>query len=315
MFTPFVFERIVRVFFLFLSLCPVAGLHAATMAALGDTVPEYQVALVDKFYPGDQAFEDEEERLMQQALYGMLDIDGDRIREPLFHGDLVRILVQHPLIKILPYSLRHGANPLEELERNLALIRKDLFWGEPIDAVLLPWESSTLVSAFAEELSASSVDDYVNVVYQWGRRDEVWLRTWNIILLLEDIIEYGAKVYTISGNGGPRMVNTYSFAHGVVTVGAVERELQHYIADNVFVDLHERAAYQAERVDSVNGQPLGYDVTGDGCVDIGLELLSTQMRDQLPKRAWKVLKGSSFAAPVALRKALLGDVMAQCSSY
>ena len=96
------------------------------------------------------------------------------------------------------------------------------------------------------------------------------------------------------------MVNTFSFAEGVITVGAHEQELKHFIADNPFVSRYARAAYRPVRLAS------GYDLDADGCADIR----ATQM--DLPETAsrvhWQQLVGSSFAAPAALKAALTGDV-------
>ena len=268
----------------------------------------YRVALVDKFYPGDHSFTSQEDKELEQALYGLLDLDGDRVKEPYYHGDLVSLIVSHPQIEVLPYRMRQGENPLKELLRNLRIVRRDVFWEEPISAVLIPWESSTLISAFSENLASEQLGSYMKTLLSWASKDEIWRLTWEIILVIEDIIDYGGTVFTIAGNGGPRMVNTYSFAEGVITVGAEETELSHFIADNVFVDLHAKAAYKPQRVDASNGQTLGYDVNGDGCVDIPVQSLSGHSGN-LPRNYWKHLSGSSFAAPMALKHYLLGDTV------
>lgn len=269
---------------------------------------DFKVALVDKFYPGDEAFESAHDRDMNLALYGMLDIDGDRQREPLYHGDIVRLIVSHPKISVIPYALRPGQSQLQELLYNLEMVRRDLFWEEDIDAVLLPWESSTLIASFDKSISKSRVKKYLKEIERWGSTSDTWRLTLEIILVLEDISDRGAMVYTIAGNGGARMVNTYSFAENVVTVGASEVELKHFIADNDLVDTKAKAAYQIKRVDNATGLALGYDIDGDSCIDIPVDQLSQHgPRAHLPRTYWKVIKGSSFAAPGALKKKLLGS--------
>jgi hypothetical protein len=54
---------------------------------------------------------------------------------------------------------------------------------------------------------------------------------------------------------------------------------------------------------------LGYDLDGDQCADIPLHALSSYAKAQgpLPARPWPPLKGSSFAAPAALKKILLDE--------
>ncbi len=268
----------------------------------------YNVALVDRFYPGAGMYSSKEERELDQALYGFVDLDGDKIRDPLYHGDLVQLIVQHPQIRVRPYVMSHGKPAMQQLLHNLELIRRDLFWDEPIDAVLIPWESSTLISAFDTELHRESVDQYLDILRTWAGQHESWRLTLEIILVLEDIVDYGGLVFTISGNGGARMVNTYSFAEGVITVGAEEQELSHYISNNPFVDRHSKAAYHLQRIDDSEGMPIGYDVDGDHCSDITVNWSSdiANGRNTLPKKYWKPLIGSSFAAPMALKRYLLG---------
>ena len=52
---------------------------------------------------------------------------------------------------------------------------------------------------------------------------------------------------------------------------------------------------------------MGYDINGDQCVDISKDRLSGQ-GDDYPETYWRLLIGSSFAAPAALRSALFSDL-------
>lgn len=265
----------------------------------------YNVALVDRFYPGDDYFYTNDDKALHIALYGMLDLDRDGNKEPLYHGDIVKRILKHPYINVISYKLSPNSLPIEGLLEQLEAIRRDLFWEEPIDAVLLPWESSTLISAFGEDLKRENVDYYMEELRSWGSQDSSWKTTLEIIQVLEDIVDYGGKVFTIAGNGGKRMVNTYSFARGVTTVGASEPELTHFIANNTFVDEYAPAAYTPIRLDDYAGYAIGYDLDGDSCSDIALNELSGA-GNKLPKSHWKPLLGSSFAAPAALKKFVLG---------
>lgn len=278
----------------------------SAVAAQLQKAASFRVALVDKFYSSSKTTPADQDT--QDALHGLLDLDGDQIKEPFYHGDLVRMIATDPDIAVLPYAIRPGERPLNGLLRNLQDIRRDIFWGEQIDAVLLPWESSTLVSAFEDTLRVEHLDAYMKTLEEWASRDPIWEMTWEIILVLEDIVDYGGLVFTIAGNGGPRMVNTYSFAEGVVTVGAAEPELQHFVSNNAFVDMYDKAAYVPVRVDDISGVPQGYDLNNDGCTDIDIADISSRSDVDLPRVYWKVLKGSSFAAPAALKRSLLNEV-------
>lgn len=267
----------------------------------------YRVALVDNFYPRDYTHEPKRSEALQNALYGVVDLDRDRNREPYFHGDVVEMLVQHPQVQVLRYPLDSSLKPMPALRLQLQKLQADLS-QRPLHAVLLPWESSTLISAFDEQLDANRLADYLQVLEQWAEQDPVWRETLKIIHLLEQLVEAGVEVFTIAGNGGSGMVNTLSFARGVHVIGALEPELSHFVSDNVFVNGYAPAAHTFVRIDSAHGQARGYDLNGDDCPEIPIQRLSgySPERRDYPRISGRPIRGSSFAAPVALREALVG---------
>ncbi|MGB0723177.1 MAG: hypothetical protein ACPGU7_12365 [Gammaproteobacteria bacterium] len=275
----------------------------------------FRVALVDRFYPGDYALPKAMEQDLLNSLYGMVDLDRDRSREPLYHGDVVEMLLAHPDIQVLRYPLPGDRTPMQGILQQLRKVHDDAR-DHPIDAVLLPWESSTLISSLEPRttldnprpLRAEAVERYVETVRAWGEDSEVWAVTHDIIRALEALSATGMKVYTIAGNGGRGMVNTFSFANDVTTVGASERELANFVSNNAFVDEREQAAYLFRRVDGSDGAPLGYDLDDDGCPEVSLRHLTgySESRRDYPREGWRALKGSSFAAPRALRRFLVG---------
>lgn len=263
-----------------------------------------RIAVIDRFYP---AFLSEQRREDQSIMYGMLDIDADDQRDALFHGDLVQMVAADPRVIFLRYPIRAGKPALQQIQQQLQQILLELP-RRPVDGLILSWESSTLISALDRQLRPRFAERYQAVVRHWGKSSDVWRQTAEIIEQLEQLSARGVQVYTIAGNGGRAMVNTFSFARGVITVGAVEPELAHYVADNGFVDTYARAAYELVRIDDRNGRPLGYDIDGDWCADIPMQRLSSYGQSNVaeyPNRYWKLLKGSSFAAPAALKKAML----------
>ncbi|OZG74783.1 hypothetical protein BTA51_05480 [Hahella sp. CCB-MM4] len=268
----------------------------------------YQVAVVDRFYPGDDFYKDAGERKTQRWLYGLVDLDRDQDREPLYHGDIVSLFASAPGIQVRRYVMLQGQPPQQEILRQLKEVRKHVFWGEPIHALVLSWESSTLASAFEKPLQVAHAADYKEQVRQWGLDQETWNLSYQIIRLLEDIAETGVNVFTIAGNGGSGMVNTYSFASGVITVGASEEGLQHFISENVFVSARARAVYQPVLVRDGAGVPVGYDLDGDNCAEVPISCLTGYSPERMdyPERPWSLLKGSSFAAPQALKHLLAG---------
>ena len=288
-------------------------LSTLPIAAFGQKI--YKVAILDRFYPRLDGFGSDEDRSHHSWLYGMVDIDNDDVKEPFYHGDIVRMIASHPRITFITYPIQDDRAPMSEILRNLQKVHARLK-VQPLDALVLSWESSTLISTFGKPLDKSKADNYKEVIRKMGLNDSIWEDTYQIILWLEKIVAEGVAVYTISGNGGSGMVNTFSFAEGVVTVGAREQELKHYIADNPFVDVHAKAAYELKRIDDVKGNTLGYDINGDRCVDIRKDRLSSYgVGVAYPEKYWQLLIGSSFAAPAALRSALFSDLELNiCSS-
>lgn len=286
--------RIALFLLLFQFLCP-----CVTEAAR-------RVAIVDRFFPALSA--SAQGQAMQRWMYGMLDLDGDQIKEPYYHGDLVRLIAAHPELSFFLYPIGSDRPPLDSIVLNLREIRARLD-RQPLDALLLSWESSTLISAFEVPLHRSRASHYVAQLEEWSEAGGNWGATLAIIRELEALADAGVIVVTIAGNGGRGMVNTFSFARGVITVGAIEPELAHFVSDNALVDRRGRAAYFARLLQAPSGELLGYDLDGDLCEDIPLRALSSyaKARGPFPAKPWPPLKGSSFAAPAALKKILLDE--------
>ncbi len=291
---------------LILTLLAVLVTLAATAPLTADSAePPYRVAILDRFYPPAGGFTSSEERSRQNWLYSPIDLDGDQEKEPYYHGDLVQLIASTPRASFIHYPIHDNTRPMQEILSGLRKISTRM-QVLPIDILILSWESSTLISAFPPPLSRSRAPLYKEIVRGWGEQQPGWHVTWQIIEILELLVRQGVQVYTIAGNGGSGMINTFSFAEGVITVGAREPELSHFVANNIFVDRHEQAAYFLTRVDDAGGRPLGYDLDGDSCTDIPLHRLSGggQGEQTLPKRHWPPIKGSSFAAPMAVRRLL-----------
>lgn len=297
----------------FMSFC-FAVFLLTSKEAMGANPALYHVAIIDRFYPPVELFDNEEDKYLHTALYGLLDIDHDQRKEALYHGDIVQLIAQDPNITFLRYPITGQASPMHEILQALISIN-DRFAFAPIDSLVLSWESSTLISSFEQPLRIGHREQYIETIHQWGQESSAWQDTYEVIRELETLVRKGAQVYTISGNSGPRTINTLSFAEGVTTVGAAEAELNYFIANNIFVDTYEQAAYLLKRIDSTAGVPLGYDINGDGCPDIPIQSLTSQSSDNLPDVLWPPIKGSSFAAPMALKKALIKEPLSCLETY
>ncbi|WP_210395164.1 hypothetical protein [Motiliproteus sediminis] len=281
-------------------LSPLLLICIATAAVAAPV--QYRVAVIDRFYPSLETYQTERDISLDVALYGLADLNGDRRREPLYHGDLVTLIARHPQISFLHYPLTASSRPTHEILTNLRELRLR-HQRTPVDALLLCWESSTLISAFDPPFNRDRAGAFKRLIDYWGIEDAVWRDTREIIDELEALADLGIRVVTIAGNGGKRMVNAFSFAEGVTTVGAEEAELRDFVADNPFVDTYAPAARVVRPLSGVDGSPAGFDINGDECADITATSLSGTNTGQ-PRR--RMIKGSSFAAPAALKTLLPG---------
>jgi hypothetical protein len=286
-----------------LGILALAILIAAADGAVDASV-RVRVAIVDVFYPGDGAFASDAERAEALLRYDAVDVDGDGVRDPYYHGDIVARYVAHPAVEVLPYAVTDLVRPKRDIVRQLDRIARDVRAGARVDAVVLAWESSTLASAFDRPLRAERATTYKTLVRAWGARDPAWADTAAVIQAIEELVAAGTTVYTIAGNAGRGMVNTYAFARGVIAIAGTEADAEgRWISHNVFATAMAKSVYQVRLVRDLAGAPIGYDVDEDGTVDVPIARTSSGGRHG--SAAGAILKGSSFAAPTALKRDVL----------
>lgn len=284
----------------------IAAAAEATARDRPETV--WRVAVIDSFYPGDDAFASEADRRRHLFVNDAFDIDGDRRRDPYYHGDIVRIFLKGRGIEAVPYVVGDPSRAKEQILHQLNRIREQRAVGGRIDGLVLAWESSTLLSAFEGPLVPEERKALQERIRQWSEDSDSWRTTYRIILALEELARDGVAVYTIAGNAGVRAVNTYSFAEGVRVVGdaAPDPEVS-WIASNGLVDVLEQAAFKVRLIHGDSQRALGYDIDEDGEADIPVYRVSSYRPNgaRPPRESWIVLRGSSFAAPLAMRRHLL----------
>ena len=231
-----------------------------------------RVALIDMFYPGDATFSSEADRADAPSGCDAIDVDGDGIPDPYCHGDLIALLIAHPGIDVVPYPVTNIRYAKRDIRRHLRQIAREAHTTRRVDAVLLPWESSTLVSSFGRPLQVWQAETYKAIVREWGLRDPAWRHNHDIIRTMEELVTMGVRVYTVAGNSGTGMVNTYSFAAGIVTVGGAEADAEgRWLSRNAFVTTVAQSVYRVRLIRDEAGLPVGYDVDEDGIVDVPIE--------------------------------------------
>jgi hypothetical protein len=238
------------------------------------------------------------------------DIDGDGWRDSVYHGDLVSHYLATDGVETVPFPIYSQYEAKPQIVAQLRAIGDRHAAGERLDAVMFCWESSTLISSFADTLCAADREVYRDIVREWGRDDEGWRLTGEIIDALEDLADAGLLVVTIAGNSGRAWVNTYTFAGGVIVVGAVERDLDgEWAASNSLIDVYAKSSYLVRLVGDRERPFMGYDIDEDGVADIDLRHGSSWFRNHGSLReSHSILKGTSFAAPTALRGMLANRI-------
>ncbi|MGD2063764.1 MAG: hypothetical protein PVF51_09325 [Nitrospirota bacterium] len=277
----------------------------------------YRVAVIDMFYPGDYSFASRSERDRQFLVRDAVDVDGDGVRDPYYHGDIVSLYADHPAIEIVPYNVGNLTTAKEQIARHLAKIQNQVARGTAIDAILLAWESSTLISSLDSPVRLDHAAAYKARLREWRDASEDWRSTYEIVNRLERLTAMGVAVFTIAGNTGPRMINVYTLADGVTAVGAAEGSGEaDWSGRNAFVDMVAPAIYHVRLVRGGQSQMSGYDLNEDGVADVPLERVSSfnGRRHGLVPRADTVLWGSSYAAATAVKRHFAG-ASAQCTEH
>jgi hypothetical protein len=272
-----------------------------TTVLADETSPGFRIAVVDVF--GDPAVERGQRELFAT---GATDIDGDGLRENIYHGDLVSLYVGNDDVEILQFPIDESGDAKEQLLASLQKIGALGEAGEPVDAVMFCWESSTLVSSFGATLRPEGRPAYKETIRRWAATDENWRLTHAIIRALEDLASDGVLVVTIAGNSGPAWVNTYTFAEGVMVVGAIEEDPDgEWATRNGLIDAYAQSSFEVRLVGEAERPAFGYDIDEDGIADINLKRGSSHFRRFGNLReTHRVLQGTSFAAPTALKDLL-----------
>lgn len=265
--------------------------------------PTYRVAVIDVFAPDAtprNAAADQNELIADDAF----DLDADGLRDPIYHGDLVCTFLRGGRIETVAFPVPGRGDVKSDLLARLREIDVRKRAGDAIDAVMFCWESSTLVSAFGDTLRECDRERYRETIRAWGQTSDDWRRTYEIILALEQLARDGVNVVTIAGNSGRAWVNTYTFARDVMVVGAIEADPDgEWATSNSLITTRARSVYTVRLVTDADRPAFGYDVDGDGVRDFSVLPGSSYLQGHGALRdGQRVLKGTSFAAPAALRE-------------
>jgi len=265
----------------------------------------YRVAVIDMFYPGDYSFGSRSERDRQFLVRDAVDVDGDGVRDPYYHGDIVSLYADDPAIEIVPYNVGNLTTAKEQIAHHLVTIQDQVARGETVDAILLAWESSTLIASLGDPIRLDQAPAYKAKLRGWRDESDDWRWTYEIVTRLEQLTASGVAVFTIAGNTGPRMINVYTLAEGGTAVGAAEGDVEAaWSGRNAFVDTVAPAIYHVRLVRGATGQMSGYDLNEAGLADVPVERVSSfhDGRPGIDPHTDAVLHGSSYAAATAVKR-------------
>lgn len=216
------------------------------------------------------------------------DFDSDGIFD-ISHGELVSGLIHdiNPELEIIAFDVADSYLPnaqisLGEINSALDSISNVIRDGDYLNISL---------GSFFEvsEYTQTQLDYLTNI-------DSVTTKIENIALS-------GANVAISSGNAGAKYGNTFSLAQNAVVVGALTTDGNKTSYSSTYgVDAWAQGDYLLNTIKDTNNNILGYDLTGNGDVDLSKSLFSGTI---LPELEF-LLQGTSFAAPTWIANASLG---------
>jgi len=92
------------------------------------------------------------------------------------------------------------------------------------------------------------------------------------IKLLKNIVKNDKKLFVAAGNKGSEKLNGYSLVEGIISVGALDKNLKKmdFSADNPFINVFAKGEYDVMPIleHDTHGTVIGYDITEDGVMDV-----------------------------------------------
>jgi hypothetical protein len=277
------------------------------LLCLGCSSPEpkktYRVAVIDSFLTPASDFTRSGTQDLFVEAYGY-DVDYDDIEDPYFHGDLVCLFLQDPEIEIVKIDTDRERTLFGFLKGLAEVERRVVIGGERFDAVSLSLEYKCprflLTDTFFGEILSENREEYIARIQDLaGSEGEVAVYgriMIEVIRTLERVTALGIPVYVPVGNSKPNFMNVLSLAKGTFTVGCPEDNIE--VQDTGFVVFRAPFTFDNLRVMD------GYDVDGDGIMDVPSESLSGG--GEAPGRT---LQGTSFSVPYIVKRRLLGKAL------
>lgn len=247
-----------------------------------------------------------------------VDIDGDGTAD-MSHGDYITTLMkaQNPNIQIDSYDVSNDVDGSKKISaydqiaiNNYAAVNM---------SISKPYSADVFNKDGVKDVNQSNFDDRKNEIYNtYKNGDPEYNKLFNS---MEKVTANGTPIFVSAGNEGSDTYNLYSTVPGVTSVGASASsedavnlqssnyrigpkgmtqegdQILGYSAMNSGVDLYGKGSFKSEAVEDKNGNVMGYDINGDGKVDIANDKVSGGGKFK-PQNHY--IFGTSFASPTTM---------------
>ena len=241
-----------------------------------------------------------------------IDLDGDG-KGDMAHGNVVASMLkatfQNSDVYTFDITKNSAGSTNDRLVASLQSILDEIKSGScKYDALNLSLSSritySDLSKALGKTITKDNVSKYASEIRNWlvnqGSKNG-YSTTAKVVQLLEQIEAAGCDIYVAAANvndGSDDELNLYTIATSTTSVGALNKSgsKASFSFNNSLIDKWALGEIEVKKVKDSNGNFAGYDINGDGKVDIGKSY--TSGGSGLSTNAY--LKGTSFASPYQL---------------
>ena len=199
------------------------------------------------------------------------DIDGDKIPD-ISHSDCIAAYLRqnNPEIK-LKFLAFNPANEIPDIVKHL----ENIAYSEDINKYKLLNLSYGIETKYKDMFGVEKIDNvsnWYNEVYDICKNDPFYKSAHKLLKYLKKIIDQNVKVYTASGNAGKEFFNIFNAIPGINSVGATDdkgNKASWSCEDNN--TKWAQGVFGVVPINVIDGKAEGYDITGDGKIDVMAE--------------------------------------------
>lgn len=247
-----------------------------------------------------------------------VDVDGDGVSD-ISHGEYITSLMkaENPNIQVDSYDVSddHNDSKLASAYDQIALNN----YAAVNMSLSKPYSAEVFNNDGIKDVNQSNFANKKDEIYNTYKNGIPELN--NVFSSMEKVTANGTPIYVAAGNDGSDTYNLFSTVPGVTSVGASVsadddvnlqtsnyqiapkgitaegNQILGYSAMNSAISIYGKGSFKSEAVEDKNGNVLGYDINGDGKVDISNDKVSSGGTAK-PKNNY--IFGTSFASPTTM---------------